>query len=121
MKTKEELSALKEEVETVNRKLHELTDEELAQVPGGGPIIGGNPKYKIGDWVAIGGFSYLGKEWETGTRVTNIIPEGLVQYELTTYQYDKYNKTVSVTATDILPEDFINPSITPYWANVVTD
>ena len=36
MKTKEEeLNALKEEVETVNRKLHELTDEELAQVPGG--------------------------------------------------------------------------------------
>ena len=35
MKTKEELNALKEEVETVNRKLHELTDEELAQVSGG--------------------------------------------------------------------------------------
>ena len=35
MKTKEELNALKEEVETVSRKLHELTDEELAQVSGG--------------------------------------------------------------------------------------
>ena len=35
MKTKEELNALKEEVETVGRKLHELTDEELAQVSGG--------------------------------------------------------------------------------------
>ena len=35
MKTKEELNALKEEVETVNKKLHELTDEELAQVVGG--------------------------------------------------------------------------------------
>ena len=35
MKTKEELNALKEEEETVNRKLHELTDEELAQVTGG--------------------------------------------------------------------------------------
>ena len=32
MKTKEELNALKEEVETVSRKLHELTDEELEQV-----------------------------------------------------------------------------------------
>ena len=31
MKTKEELNALKEEVETLNKKLHELTDEELAQ------------------------------------------------------------------------------------------
>ena len=35
MKTKEELNALKEEVETVSRKLKELTDEELAQVAGG--------------------------------------------------------------------------------------
>ena len=35
MKTKEELNALKEEVETLNKKLHELTEEELAQVGGG--------------------------------------------------------------------------------------
>ena len=35
MKTKEELNALKEEVETVNKKLAELTEEELAQVTGG--------------------------------------------------------------------------------------
>ena len=35
MKTKEELNALKEEVETQNKELHELTEEELAQVSGG--------------------------------------------------------------------------------------
>ena len=35
MKTKEELNALKEEVENVNRKLHELSEEELGQVFGG--------------------------------------------------------------------------------------
>ena len=35
MKTKEELNALKEEVETVSKKLHELTEEELTQVAGG--------------------------------------------------------------------------------------
>ena len=35
MKTKEELNALKEEAETLNKKLHELTEEELAQVSGG--------------------------------------------------------------------------------------
>ena len=35
MKTKEELNALKEEVETLNKELHELTEEELAQVSGG--------------------------------------------------------------------------------------
>ena len=35
MKTKEELNALKEEVETLNKKLAELNEEELAQVNGG--------------------------------------------------------------------------------------
>ena len=35
MKSKEELNALKEEVETLNKKLAELTEEELAQVSGG--------------------------------------------------------------------------------------
>ena len=35
MKTKEELNALKEEVETLNKKLAELTEEELSQVSGG--------------------------------------------------------------------------------------
>ena len=34
-KTQEELNALKEEVEAVNEKLAELTEEELAQVSGG--------------------------------------------------------------------------------------
>ena len=35
MKTKEELNELREEVETLNRKLHELSEEELRQVTGG--------------------------------------------------------------------------------------
>ena len=35
MKSKEELNALKEEVETLNKKLAELSEEELAQVSGG--------------------------------------------------------------------------------------
>ena len=42
MKT-EELNALKEEVETLNKKLHELTEEELAQVPGGCTTYPGGP------------------------------------------------------------------------------
>lgn len=32
MKTKEELNALKKEVETLNKKLSELTEEELEQI-----------------------------------------------------------------------------------------
>lgn len=43
MKTKEELNALKEEVETVSKKLHELTEEELAQVSGGADDSGHDP------------------------------------------------------------------------------
>ena len=35
MKTKEELNALKEEAEALNKKLSELTEDELAQVTGG--------------------------------------------------------------------------------------
>ena len=35
MKTKEELNALKNEVEALNAKLNELTVEELEQVTGG--------------------------------------------------------------------------------------
>ncbi len=38
MKTKEELNALKLEVEKVSGKLGELTDEELEQVTGGVPL-----------------------------------------------------------------------------------
>ena len=35
MKTKEELNTLKEEVETLNKKLAELSEDELKQVVGG--------------------------------------------------------------------------------------
>lgn len=40
MKTKKELNVIKEEVETLNKKLTELTEEELEQVAGGRkPVI----------------------------------------------------------------------------------
>ena len=38
MKTKEEINALKEEIKDLNKKLAELTEEELAQVSGGGDV-----------------------------------------------------------------------------------
>ena len=47
MKTKEELNALKEEVETLNKKLAELTEEELKQVTGGQMIGEKEFEYKI--------------------------------------------------------------------------
>ena len=40
MKTKKELNEIKEEVEKLDTKLHELTEEELEQVTGGNPPIG---------------------------------------------------------------------------------
>ena len=40
MKTPEELNALKEEVEALNKKLAELSDEELQQVAGGTALPG---------------------------------------------------------------------------------
>ena len=59
MKTKEELNALKNEVEALNKKLAELTNEELAQVTGGGG--GGAPGVEpVGIFIAtmVGGLSY---------------------------------------------------------------
>ena len=39
MKSIEELNALREEVKTPNKKLAELTNEELEQVSGGGALV----------------------------------------------------------------------------------
>ena len=49
MKSNEELNALKEEVEAVNEKLHELTPEELEQVTGGNipPVPRGVPQIEV--------------------------------------------------------------------------
>ena len=53
MKTKEELDALKEEVEAVNEKLAELTPEEIAQVSGGAvpPVL--YRHQRVGDPVVL--------------------------------------------------------------------
>ena len=45
MKTPEELEALKEELETMNKKLAELTEAELAQVSGGADELPTNRAY----------------------------------------------------------------------------
>ena len=48
-KTQEELNAIKEDVETLNNKLAELTDEELEQVSGGGNGV------TVPDWLRLDG------------------------------------------------------------------
>ena len=47
MKTKEELNVLKEEVETVSKKLAELNEEELEQVTGGAILVPRMLDYKL--------------------------------------------------------------------------
>ena len=55
MKTKEELNALKKEVETLKAKLAELTEEELAQVSGGlGPAVCCKPGIEPGVISTVG-------------------------------------------------------------------
>lgn len=49
MKTPEELNAIKEEVESVGKKLAELTEEELGQVTGGFFGLLGSSKEKGDD------------------------------------------------------------------------
>ena len=59
MKTKEELDALKEEVEALNKKLAELSEEELEEVAGGETWWPVDQKQPNGDKVSF--FSLLPK------------------------------------------------------------
>ena len=51
MKTKEELNAMKKEVETVSKKLHKLTEEELEQVTGGAYVKDGYDSVTFGAYI----------------------------------------------------------------------
>ena len=53
MKTKEELNALKEEVEALNKKLAELTAEEMEQVTGGNSGIPSTSCPILEKWLMI--------------------------------------------------------------------
>ncbi len=59
MKTKEELNKIKEEIETLNRKLAELTEDEVKQIIGGSSIhgletIGPYPYFSSGNLMSEG-------------------------------------------------------------------
>ena len=64
MKNKEELNALKEEVETVNSKLAELNEEELAQASGG--IVPPSQREDLPERTAPL-YVELGSDWELET------------------------------------------------------
>ena len=58
MKTKEELNALKNEVESLNAKLMDLSEEELTQVVGGVTCSGEGevPGNRVGFFPGLSGF-----------------------------------------------------------------
>ena len=57
-KTQEELNNLKKEIEALNKKLVELTDEELTQVTGGGPKLIPSPILRLLTSQDIDGVKY---------------------------------------------------------------
>lgn len=62
MKTKEELHALKEEIETIRGKLRELSDNELKYVTGGkDPLPGYNQEQSNTNVITTPGFDSPGK------------------------------------------------------------
>lgn len=90
MKTKEELSALKNEVETLNKKLAELSEEELEQVTGGSiPNIpglgfgiedrGGKVYARI---VRIDGDKQEVSPWYTLSELAKILPTVTGKYKI---------------------------------------
>ena len=86
MKTKEELNAIKDEFETLNKKLAELSNEELAQVTGGcsqivskggtadvGTLCGGEPTYPAKD-----DSLHLDEKLDFGVRLNQYIWPGAI-------------------------------------------
>ena len=88
MKSQEELNALKEEVETVSKKLHELTEEELEQVAGGATYEGALGTYKIrcstpGCMVNL---DIQPTVWDPTNLACPICGTGTLSYEFTPYE-----------------------------------
>ena len=128
MKTKEELNELKEEVEALNKKLAELTEEELAQVSGGAGKAFTSGNYTVGDWVKTnsGGFEYGCEDY--GERITKEIGDGLFEVteyhtsHLAMYDYDKSLVSISKCQPITLVEcDILYRMPEPKWADLVTD
>ena len=77
MKTKEELNALKDEIETLNKKLAELSEEELLQVCGG-VLTAGKDEYEnviLGSVLDSGDDRYRNAKTRTGDTRGELTPE----------------------------------------------
>ena len=72
MKSEEELNSLKKELEDVNRKLHELTQEELKEIEGGiTPFISASVVRQLKTPTDIGAFDV-----HSGERTGIVGPSG---------------------------------------------
>ena len=105
MKSKEELNALKEEVETLSRKLHELTDGELEQVSGGFTDHGdGTYSFVHGD-----GFRYvLGNETVDYTVLGNYDHLTLDDWVLCEYIHERDGAVFNMTCTQYQVKQIIH-------------
>ena len=128
MKTKEELNALKEEVETLDKKLAELTEEELAQVSGGAGKAFTSGNYTVGDWVKTNKEVWGLAREDYGERITKEIGGGVFEVteyytrDLDMYDYDK--SLVSIFKSQPIPvgeSDILYRIPEPEWADLVTD
>ena len=127
MKTKEELNVLKEEVEALNKKLAELTEEELAQVSGGTGKAFTSGNYTVGDWVKTNlGGGGLGREG-CGERITKDIGGGVFEVteyhtkNLAAYDNDKSRVSIYGIPRTVEERDIIYRMPEPKWADLVTD
>ena len=127
MKTKEELNELKEEGEALNKKLAELTEEELSQVSGGAGKAFTSGNYTVGDWVKTnwGGRGLGGEGY--GERITKDIGGGVFEVteyhtkNLAAYDYDKSLVSIFKSLRTVEEGDIIYRMPEPKWADLVTD
>ena len=120
MKTKEELNALKEEVETLKKKLAEPSEEELAQVTGG---VGSNHDIPDeGKWYSKRGCRSIPKGGYPTCMVFRCIHVAS-RDEASFEQYEQAVKPEGIVLTYIqsiqgCPADFdkiLDPNIWPVW------
>ena len=78
VKTQEELNALKEEVETVSKKLHELTEEELEKVSGSSIV---DSLKKLQDGMKIDSSSDDSGGYQIGEEIREKIRQGINPYQ----------------------------------------
>ena len=112
----------------MNKKLHELTAEELEQISGGAGAAFTSGNYTVGDWVKTnwGGRGLGGEGY--GERITKDIGGGVFEVteyhtkNLAAYDYDKSLVSIIKSRPNTVMESQIIYRVPePKWADLVTD